>query len=137
MRSPIEADDLPELERRVVRPVVQALLRDGELDELLLRKDAWADGWPSPEPGSVWLWFSARGETYTYELVRSLAFREGTDEPEVADEADEDWDSNLLDAEQMAFDLYDDLRDWLCESQLSWGELRDGDYDIPPPLAVA
>jgi hypothetical protein len=41
------------------------------------------------------------------------------------------WDDDQLwDAEQFAADLYDGLRDELTESRLSWGEWRDGEYQV-------
>ena len=61
--------------------MIGALLRQGELDELHVRRGTPDpdDEWPSPAPGSVWLWLSAGGEVYTRRLVPDLASREGAD----------------------------------------------------------
>ena len=44
-QNPIGAEDLAEIERRVVLPAVRALLRRDELDELHVRTDTPDDEW--------------------------------------------------------------------------------------------
>jgi hypothetical protein len=42
-------------------------------------------------------------------------------------------DYRLRDAEAFAFDLHTALRDELVESRLTWGEWRDGEYEVLGP----
>ena len=48
-----------------------------------------------------------------------------------------EWDyvdgSRLWDSEETTTGLYIDLRDELVESRLSWGQWRDGEYEVPGP----
>lgn len=126
----VRVDDLDELRRRIVLPVVGSLVRVDELEEVELRFDALDRGWPArSERGSVWLRVTARGEDFVHQLVApSAAFESVEEDPENAD-----WDGTLV-AEEMAWWLYDRLWDWVVETRFAWGEDRQGDYVIPPPL---
>jgi hypothetical protein len=43
-------------------------------------------------------------------------------------------DNEPWDAEWFASEVYDLLQDEIVESRFAWGELRTGEYEVPPPL---
>ncbi len=136
VKHPIRIDDLLELRRCVVTPVVQSMLRDGELEHVVVTFDAPpADSPFPPEPGSVWVRLSACGEVFEHRLVQGAAERSvdaDADEPAGAGPP-ERWKASVWDAQDLADDLYGELWDWIVETRFSRGERRYGDYVVPPP----
>jgi len=99
---------LRELRRRAVDPVVDSLLRAGELEELTVH---WG------EPGlsdDVWVRLVAGGEAFV-QLLSSTAW-EG---------------EQRAGAEALAARLADQLEDWICESGFGWGQQRTARYTCP------
>jgi hypothetical protein len=100
--------DRDELRRRVVEPVVRSLVLPDELEEISVTIE---------EPSSSSRYFrvalKARGEWIS--STQSW------------------WVYEQSDLEAFAVDLYDSLRDELVESRLSWGERRDGQYQVLGP----
>ncbi|WP_088290077.1 hypothetical protein [Kineosporia sp. A_224] len=99
-----------------------ALLRPGEVDEVDVSIGPDRSGAPEhlwgthlgPEPGRfVWLRVLCSGEAYDRRVC------EVTDQPE--------------DAFALSCDLYSDLKEFVAESRFGWGQLRDGDWTVPPP----
>jgi hypothetical protein len=107
MPADLDPRDVEELRRRVIDPVVRSLVRPDELEEIQVTVD---------------------GRQY---IVRVRACGEWI----LSSPAE--WGyvdgSRLWDAEETATDLYIDLRDELVESRLSWGQWRDGEYEVPGP----
>jgi hypothetical protein len=90
---------LASLRDDIANPVVSSLLRDEELEQLLL---AWGK---APREQDVWLGLVACGEEFRC-LLRST-FLEQT-----------------LDAAPIMTRLADELQDWICQSSFGWGQLR-------------
>ena len=98
-----DSADLEDVRGRVVMPVIEGLLRSGEVQQVAVGRG------PGEE---IWLLVSAAGATW-----RS-AFWFGTDpDPEET-------------LGEVAYFLADRLEDWVCES-VAWGEQRIADVHIP------
>jgi hypothetical protein len=105
----LDPNDLDEVMRRVVDPVLSALLREDEIDSVEVRA----------EPGGRW-----REEgTWVSMTLRGEFFEIWLCSPGPRPES----------AELAALHLYDVLQDEIAESRFGWGELRGGDYVVPPP----
>lgn len=96
----------------MVEPVVKSLVLPEELEEILVTVDA-----PPSGVGSVIVRVRARGE-WILACAGSWGFTV---------------DYRLWDAEAFAADLDDSLPDELVESTLSWGQWRDGGYEVLGP----
>jgi hypothetical protein len=129
MPEDLDPLDVEELRRRVVDPVVMSLVHPDEFEEVsvtVVEDDfarqrelfPWAK-WPSSPARYLRVAVKARGEWIS--CPQSLWAGDAVD------------DHPLVDAERLAADLYDGLRDELTESRLSWGEWRDGDYEVLGP----
>ena len=94
----------------MIDPVVKSLVRPDELEEIQVTVDA------PPAGGQFIVRVRARGE-----WVLSSPAEWGTRT------------GRLWAAEEAATDLYIDLRDELVESRLSWGQWRDGEYEVLGP----
>ena len=105
--------DVDEVSRRVVDPVIKSLVRPDELEGIPVQVDA--------AMGDFRVALLACGEWVAPPLGWFVT----------------DDDDHLWDAERFAAELYDRLRDELTESRLSWGELRDGEYDVLGPRGGA
>lgn len=100
--------DLDELRRRVVEPVVQSFIHPDELEAVSVTIEE------SSSPSRYFrVALTARGERIS--------------SPQSW------WVYEQSDLEGFAADLYDSLRDELVESDLSWGEWRDGEYEVLGP----
>ena len=138
MEHPVRVDDLTELRRRVVTPVVRSMLRDGELEHVVVTFDAPPGDRPvPPEPGSVWMSLSACGELFEHRLVPGTAERAGQADDPGEEGGSRPGDPDVWDAQELADDLYGQLRDWVVETRFSWGERRYGDYVVPPATTSA
>jgi hypothetical protein len=104
----LDPNDLDEVRRRVVAPVVRALLTDAEVESVDVRR---VRRWPSDVEGT-WVLVRALAELFSWRL---------SEDPE------------LLHAGEAAERFYDELQDFIAESRLAWGTLRTGDYVVPPP----
>jgi hypothetical protein len=104
--------DVDELRRRAIHPVVASLVRPEELEEIEVTVDAAPSGL-----GNVWVRVRACGEWIP---CTPAGWGIGSE-------------TRLWDAERYAEDLYLRLRDELVESTLSWGQWRDGDYQVLGP----
>jgi|UPI00047E7FE3 hypothetical protein len=100
--------DLDELRRRVVEPVVKSLIRPDELDEISVTIE---------ESSSPSRHFRV-----------ALKVRD-----ELISSPQSWWVYEQSDLERFAAELYDSLRDELVEDRLSWGEWRDGEYEVLGP----
>jgi hypothetical protein len=103
-------DELRELRRRAVDPVIRSLLTPHELAGarvIVHRRDG------APE---ISLWLEAGGE----EMQDWLWHPEysGHDSPEPVD---------------VAAHLADRMEDWVCETRFAWGQHRLAVYEVPPP----
>ena len=116
-------DDLNELRRRVVEPVVRSLVRPDELEEIELRIEA---PWPLLERAGVVKPTEMSGPWW--DLQVAIRARGEWIEP-----FRYFWVGQSSDLEMFAADLYEALRDELVESKLSWGEWRDGEYEVLGP----
>jgi hypothetical protein len=116
MTADLDPRDLAEVRRRVVDPVVAGLLGPDEFDDVVLEigPQRLLDTDDAAELLTIQI--RACGELVTW--WSSLL-------PE---------DGGAWDAEDGAAELYDHLRDDLTESRFGWGQLRDGDYEVPGPL---
>lgn len=101
---------LSELRRRAVEPVVAALLTEHELDALIVYQSATST--------ETFVSLTARGEQF-----RQLLLYPGG--PTAADV--------VLIAERLA----DSLEDFVAESRFAWGQQRIAHYSIPPPCEKA
>ena len=111
----LDGNDLAEVRRRVVDPVLGALLREDEIDSVTLRI-----GLDMALPGSrahaqaVWLTVIARGERFDCYVCKAYAWP--------------------VSAEAAAAEVYEELQELIvAESTFGWGDLRTGDYVVPPP----
>ena len=110
MAADLDPRDTAEVLRRVVAPVARSLIRADELEDLLAEVHAHdalggADG--------LTLAVKARGEWVGVPRVWSVG-------------------EGLRDAEYLAAEFYDLLQDEVAESRFGWGQLRAGDYEVPP-----
>ena len=117
VRRPMDLDgnDLAEVRRRAVDPVLAALLREDELDSVAL-----GVGGPPGSPWrgheeEVWLAVVARGETFHCFVCKAYAWS--------------------VSAEEAAAQVHEELQEFIAESAFGWGELRTSDYVVPPPPA--
>jgi hypothetical protein len=117
-------DDLNHLRRRVVEPVVRSLVRPDELEEIDVRIE---DPWPLLERAGVVRPAELSGPGW--HLKVAIRARGEWIEP-----FRYFWVGPSSDLEMFATDLYEALRDQLVESKLSWGEWRDGEYEVLGPL---
>ena len=120
MPNDLDPRDLDEVRRRVVDPVVNCLIRPNELEAVLVEIEPYRFRVPFPPfRTEVELRLSvavrACGELITVPWTWTV-------------KADYLWD-----AEDFAADLHERLRDVLVESRLSWGEWRDGEYEVLGP----
>lgn len=100
---------LAELRRRVVEPVVSALLTPQELEEFEVHRGE--QGEPGRSSG-LWVRLVADGEVF----VAHLGDSSPPDDAEV---------------ERCAAHLADLLQDWICETRFGWGQLRVAEYTCP------
>lgn len=98
---------LARLLRIAVKPVVDSLLMDEELESLRLYLDA-------DDPSEIWMQVVARGETF-FDAVTYPVW-EGHAEPYPA---------------VIAARVADHLEDWICETRFAWGEQRTASYSLP------
>ena len=110
----LDPGDVDEVQRRVVRPVVGSLIRPDELEDILIEVGS------EEIPGAGLL------------TTLSVSVKAGGEwiAPPIGWGVD---DGRLMDAEALAGDLHDRLRDELTESRISWGKLREGAYEVLPP----
>lgn len=133
MTRDLDLNDLDEVRRRVVDPVLAWMLRPGELvaAELVVAQD-WPDTdnedwawkrWPNnPEadrpgdaPNSLYLVVRAVGDEEQTAQLGTLGF-------------------SLHDAADVAERLASTLADWICETRFGWADLRDWrGLEIPEP----
>lgn len=116
-------DYLNELRRRVVEPVVRSLVRPDELEEIEVRIED-----PLPllyDAGVVRLEEPSAPGWHLKVAVRACE--------EWIEPFEYFWVGPSSDLEMFAADLYEALRDGLVESKLSWGEWRDGEYEVLGP----
>jgi hypothetical protein len=114
----LDPADVPEVRRRVVEPVLAAMLRPGELDWLevgcsTLDTTSW---WSASEFGAeVHVALAVRHERFTLPLAE-VGF----------------W---LRRAGDLAERLADALQDWICETDWGWAQLRElpTGWTPPPP----
>jgi len=66
------------------------------------------------ESAEVWVVLEARGDEHAEWLVHSPSY--GPDEPTLG---------------QVAWQLADQLADWVCETRFGWGQLREPELTIP------
>lgn len=109
----LDGADLAEVARRVVQPVLSALLRPGELDwyEVELSSRLPDDGWAP----SIRVVLLAGGDRFESVLCEATFGRE--------------------DAEDCADALSSALEDWLCyDTAFAWGQQRGlgADLEVPP-----
>lgn len=122
---PIDLDpaDVPEVRRRVVEPVLAAMLNAGEAAEVHLAIEMPGASWwtfpDSEEEPTVWLRLRVEGEEFEHGVCKPGFW--------------------LDDAVEIAEQLADQLRDWICETSFGWGDLRSvpGAADLPGPPAVS
>lgn len=149
----VDLRDLEEVRRRVVLPVVQSLVRPDELEEVLVQL----------EPDPVWprwaqdAFRSARMSSEPSQGIVGIIVEQGRVEDfepppsgparnlRIRVRARGEWvglprlwwvgvgDGALRDPEDFAAEVYDLLQDELAESRFAWGELREGDYELPGP----
>jgi hypothetical protein len=114
MDADLDPRDLSEVRRRIVDPVVQSLLKSGELDDVAL------DIQPS--------FIAPLGQTLEFLIVRIWA------RGELVTYWHQTIGDDLTDAEWLAGDLYDHLQEDLPETKFALGEqLRHGEYEVPGP----
>ncbi|WP_448638251.1 hypothetical protein [Geodermatophilus sp. URMC 63] len=114
MALDLDPQNVDEIRRRVVEPVVRSLIRPDELEDILI--EIRPDGPPQSEvPSILTVAVKASGEWISPPTGWGVG-------------------DFLLDADYFAADLYDRLRDELTESRLAWGELRDGKFHVLPLL---
>jgi len=99
---------LRELRRRAVDPVVAALFRPGELEQLAVHRGG------AGLSGDVWVRLVAVGEGFTTLLSSALW------------EGERRWG-----AEELAARLADQLEDWICETRFGWAQRRVARYTCP------
>jgi hypothetical protein len=135
MANDLDLSDLAEVRRRVVDPVLGALLRPGELESAeLVAADDWPDvdeetwafkRWPNnPDavrpgdaPNSLYLDLRATGDERHTACLGELGF-------------------HRHDAQALADDLASRLSDWVCETRFAWGDPRvASDLEIPAGAA--
>ncbi len=131
MRADLDLNDLDEVRRRVVDPVLSAMLRPGELVSADL---VVADDWPDTDE-THWAWKrwpnnsdAPRPGDEPDSLY--LVVRPGDNERHTA------WlgtlDFSRHDAAEIAERLASGLHDWIAESSFGWGESRSAaDADLP------
>ncbi|WP_337063121.1 hypothetical protein [Kineococcus sp. G2] len=108
-----EDEQLATLRRRVVEPVVHALLRPEEVEHLSVH---WGvDG----RAGDVWVQLDAPGDRYTDQLPSPWWQPEPFELDPPASEAG------------IAEHLADRLQDWIAESAFGWGQLRPITHRLP------
>lgn len=108
-RTDTTDDELRELRRRAIDPVVQSLLTADELATarvILYRED---DG-----PG-ISVWLQAAGEDMQHWIQHPL---DGVQWP--------------LDPVHVAERFADSMQDWVCETRFAWGQRRIARYVVPP-----
>jgi hypothetical protein len=105
-----------EVLRRVVTPVLDALLQPGELDSVTVQLDAPAGYQPSfrNDAPEIWLTLIARGEEFSYRVAKATFER---------------WDAG-----DVCSELACALEDWLPGTSFAWAQLRTtpGDLQLPP-----
>jgi hypothetical protein len=132
-RFDLNLGDLDEVRRRVVDPVLSAMLRPGELVSAdLVVDDDWPglddEHWafhrwpnnphappPGTEPRSLYLVIHAIGDEQHTAQLGSIAFY-------------------LDDARDIADSLESSLSDWICETRFGWADARGTDgLELPGP----
>lgn len=108
--------DLAEVRRRVVEPVVHAMLAPDELDwlrvQIGLPHDWWHDGDRRDGASYVWVLLSAGGDQFELQLSKVLFER--------------------VDPAPDAGELALRLEHWICcDTQFGWGQLRAADVAVP------
>lgn len=113
----LDGADLAEVRRRVVEPVVHALLRPDELDWLRVQIGPPHDSWPyydrRDDAPYVYVVLSAGGDQLVVQLSKVLFER--------------------VDATPDASDLHSALEDLIWQSAFGWGQLRKVDVEVPGP----
>ncbi|WP_029430155.1 hypothetical protein [Blastococcus sp. URHD0036] len=151
MPDDLDLRDLEEVRRRVVLPVVRSLVRPDELEEVLVElvavpglpawvQEAIRSGGNSPAVGGIITEEIGPGQfppppsgPADHPQIRVKASGEWLEPPIswfVDLEHADPWD-----AEYFASEVYGLLQDELAESRLAWGELREGDHELPGPRA--
>lgn len=108
-RTDATDDELRELRRRAVDPVVRSLLTPDELAGarfIVYREDG------APE---VTLWLEAGGEEMRHWLWHPA------------------YSGHDADPVDVAARLADTMEDWVCETRFAWGQHRIAVYGVPPP----
>lgn len=114
MSRDLDVRDLAEVMRRVVLPVISSVTRIDEVVQIGVRL-----GSPIPNPddedsaSQVWAVISVESDTLDAYLSKAGV---GLDDPH-----------------EIAVELYGKICDWLSTS-VAWGEVREGDFEIPPPI---
>lgn len=128
----LDLNDLDEVRRRVVDPVLAALLRPGELvsAELVV-----ADDWPDTdnEDWAFKRWPNNPDAVRPGDRPNSLflILRAAEDELHVARLGELTF--SRVDATSTATEFASRLSDWICESRFGWGDLRvASELRIPP-----
>ena len=110
MRADLDPRDTAEVLRRVVVPVAESLITADELEDVLAEVRA-EEAFGGVDMLSLGV--KARGE---WLIVPQVWFV----------------DDGPMDAEWLAGDFFDLLQDEVAESRFGWGQLRAGDYEVPP-----
>jgi hypothetical protein len=105
MTAHLDPQDLSEVRRRVVEPVVRSVIQPDELGDVLVYVDN----------GDVYVRVIARDELVTWCFLGPLA--------------DAPWD-----AVERADRFYDGITDELPSTTFAWGEQREGRYQVPGPI---
>jgi hypothetical protein len=108
----LDAQNLTELMRRVILPVVSSITRPGEVTGIAV-KIGGPDVAREDHELEVWAYITAVDETLDVYLDKIVAGPQS--------------------AEEMAATLYEQMCDWLPTTKISWGEPRSGRYSIPDP----
>ena len=107
-RTDATDDDLRELRRRAVDPVVRSLLTRDEL------ASARVVVYQENGTREISLWLAAVGEEMRQWLWRP-EYSVGSPDPV-----------------DIAEHLADSLEDWVCETSFAWGQRRTAVYEVPP-----
>ncbi|RBY84378.1 hypothetical protein [Blastococcus sp. TF02A-26] len=148
MPNDLDLRDLDEVRRRVVLPVVRSLVRPDELEDVVV--DVVLETPPPYRVPGI-----APGEAHASVLGLIFDVPESRLPPVVPDQdiVAEEWvsvrikargewvepirwfpgDGEAHDPQWLAAGLYSQLQDELAESRFAWGELREGDYELPGP----
>jgi hypothetical protein len=122
MTHDLDVADLPEVRRRVVDPVVAAMIKPGELTSVELTIEFPPASWAYPDSygdAGVWLRIRAGDDRFEYRVAKPGFW--------------------LDDAAELAQELAGELCDWICcETSFGWAQVRSRpeDNDLPGPPAT-